>query len=118
MYAIAAFLPDSSEQEIIGYTPEQYEWAVQSESNIWKYFIQKEMLYANDPTLTERFISDAPFSKFYLEVDKDSPGRIGVWFGWQIVNSFMEHNDLSMQEMLVIDNEELFTKSKYKPKKK
>ena len=118
MYTIAAFLPDSSEQEIIGYTPEQYEWAVQSESNIWKYFIQKEMLYANDPTLTERFISDAPFSKFYLEVDKDSPGRIGVWFGWQIVNSFMEHNDLSMQEMLVIDNEELFTKSKYKPKKK
>jgi len=118
MYAIAAFLPDSSEQEIIGYTLEQYEWAVQSESNIWKYFIQKEMLYANDPTLTERFISDAPFSKFYLEVDKDSPGRIGVWFGWQIVNSFMEHNDLSMQEMLVIDNEELFTKSKYKPKKK
>lgn len=118
MYTIAAFLPATSEQEIMGYSPEQYEWAVQSESNIWKYFIQKEMLYSNDPTLTERFISDAPFSKFYLEVDKDSPGRIGVWFGWQIVNSFMEHNDLSLQEMLVIDNEELFTKSKYKPKKK
>jgi len=118
MYTIAAFLPATSEQEIMGYSPEQYEWAVQSESNIWKYFIQKEMLYSNDPTLTERFISDAPFSKFYLEVDKDSPGRIGVWFGWQIVNSFMEHNDLSLQEMLAIDNEELFTKSKYKPKKK
>lgn len=118
MYMIAAFLPDTSEQEIMGYTPDQYEWAVQSESNIWKYFIQKEMLYSNDPTLTERFISDAPFSKFYLEVDKDSPGRIGVWFGWQIVSSFMEHNELSLQEMLVIDNEELFTKSKYKPKKK
>ncbi|MDN3642605.1 gliding motility lipoprotein GldB [Lutimonas halocynthiae] len=118
MYTIAAFLPAESEQEIMGYSPEQYEWAVQSESNIWKYFIQKEMLYSNDPTLTERFISDAPFSKFYLEVDKDSPGRIGVWFGWQIVNSFMEHNDLSLQEMLAIDNEELFTKSKYKPKKK
>jgi len=118
MYLITAFLPDTSETEIMGYTPEQYEWAVQSESNIWKYFIQKEMLYSNDPTLTERFISDAPFSKFYLEVDKDSPGRIGVWFGWQIVNSFMRHNDMSLQEMLVMDNEALFTKSKYKPKKK
>ena len=118
MYLITAFLPDTSETEIMGYTPEQYEWAVQSESNIWKYFIQKEMLYSNDPTLTERFISDAPFSKFYLEVDKDSPGRIGVWFGWQIVNSFMRHNDMSLQEMHVMDNEALFTKSKYKPKKK
>ena len=118
MYLITAFLPDTSQTEIMGYTPEQYEWAVHSESNIWKYFIQKEMLYSNDPTLTERFISDAPFSKFYLEVDKDSPGRIGVWFGWQIVNSFMKHNDMSLQEMLVMDNEALFTKSKYKPKKK
>ena len=118
MYLITALLPDMSETEIMGYTPEQYEWAVQSESNIWKYFIQKEMLYSNDPTLTERFISDAPFSKFYLEVDKDSPGRIGVWFGWQIVNSFMRHNDMSLQEMHVMDNEALFTKSKYKPKKK
>ena len=118
MYLMSAFLPDTNASEIIGYTPEQYEWAVHSESNIWKYFIQKEMLYSNDPTLKERFISDAPFSKFYLEVDKDSPGRIGVWFGWQIVNSFMKHNEISLQEMLVIDNEELFTKSKYKPKKK
>lgn len=118
MYLMASFLPDTGEMEIMGYTPEQYEWAVYSESNIWKYFIQKEMLYSNDPTLTERFISDAPFSKFYLEVDKDSPGRIGVWFGWQIVNSFMKHNDMSLQEMLAIDNEALFTKSKYKPKKK
>ena len=118
MYTIAAFLPDSSESEIIGYSADQFQWAVKSESNIWKYFIQNEMLYSSDPTLTERFISDAPFSKFYLEVDKDSPGKIGVWFGWQIVNSFMIHNDLSLQEMLVIDNEELFTKSKYKPKKR
>ncbi len=117
-YMTAAFLPRSSNAEIMGYTADQLHWAEVSESNIWKYFIQKEMLYSNDPTLTDRFISDAPFSKFYLEVDKDSPGRIGVWFGWQIVNSFMKHNDLSLQEMLVFDNEELFKKSKYKPKKK
>ena len=118
MYMTSLFLPNASQAEIMGYTVDQLHWAEVSESNIWKYFIQKEMLYANDPTLTDRFIEDAPFSKFYLEVDKDSPGRIGVWFGWQIVNSFMEHNDMSLKEMLVLDNEELFKKSKYKPKKK
>lgn len=117
MYMTSLFLPNASHAEIIGYSDNQIQWAEVSESNIWKYFIQKEMLYSNDPTLTDRFIDDAPFSKFYLEVDKDSPGRIGVWFGWQIVNSFMEHNDLSLKEMLVLDNEDLFKKSKYKPKK-
>ena len=117
-YLTSTFLPEVEASEIMGYTADQWEWAVVSESNIWKYFIEEEMLYSNDPTLSDRFIMDAPFSKFYLEVDKDSPGRIGVWFGWQIVNSFMRHNDLSLQEMLVEDNEELFKKSKYKPRKK
>lgn len=118
MKLIESFLPDTDKAEIIGYTSDQYRWAEINEESIWKYFINKEMLYSNDPSLTERFISDAPFSKFYLEVDQASPGRIGVWFGWQIINSFMENNDVSLQEMLVLDNEEIFKKSKYKPKKR
>jgi len=113
-----SFLPEVEKMEIIGYSPDQYQWAEISEESIWKYFIQKEMLYSNDPTLSERFIAEAPFSKFYLEVDKDSPGKIGVWFGWQIVNAFMENNDLTLQEMVRLDNEELFRNSKYKPRKK
>ena len=118
LYLTAAFLPETPRVEIIGYNELQFQWAAISESDIWKYFIQNEMLYSNDPNLSERFIHDAPFSKFYLEVDKDSPGRIGAWFGWQIVNSFMKNNDITLQEMIVIDNEEIFSKSKYKPKKK
>jgi uncharacterized protein YjaZ len=59
----------------------------------------------------------APFSKFYLEIDNESPGRVGQWIGWQIVRSFMENNKVSMQEMIKMDAKELFEKSKYKPKK-
>lgn len=118
MHLIESFLPETKKAEIIGYSEEQYQWAANSESDIWKYFIQNEMLYSNDPVLSDRFITEAPFSKFYLEVDKDSPGRIGVWFGWQIVNSFVKNNDIGLQDLIVTDNEEIFKKSKYKPKKK
>ena len=118
MYLMSSFLPDVSDQEIMGYDKSQYEWAENSEVDIWKYFVENEMLYSNDASLEDRFISVAPFSKFFLEVDKDSPGRIGVWFGWQIVNSFMENSDSSLKEMILMDNEELFRKSRYKPKKK
>ncbi len=117
LYLTAAFLPDKERAEVIGYDQGQFQWAQISESDIWKYFIQNEMLYSNDPNLSERFIHDAPFSKFYLEVDKDSPGRIGSWFGWQIVNSYMKNNNSTLQEMIITDNEEIFKKSKYKPKK-
>ena len=113
-----SFLPEKSKNEIMGYTQEQYQWAEISEADIWKYFIENEMLYSNDPSLNDRFITDAPFSKFYLEVDKDSPGRIGAWFGWRIVDAFMQNNDISIQDMIVTDNEEVFKRSKYKPRKK
>ena len=111
------FLPEVELHEIIGYTSDQYEWAVKSESEIWKYFIQKEYLYSTDTELTKRFIDDAPFSKFFLEVDKDSPGRIGAWFGWMIVDSYLDHNEITIQETILIDNEDIFKQSKYKPRK-
>ena len=118
LHIMSAFLPQIERSEIIGYDQDQFKWAEISESDIWKYFIQNEMLYSNDPNLSERFIHDAPFSKFFLEVDKDSPGKIGTWFGWQIVDAFMANNDVSLQQMIVTDNEEIFKKSKYKPRKK
>ncbi|RLD76524.1 MAG: gliding motility lipoprotein GldB [Bacteroidetes bacterium] len=114
---IQIFLPNIIPQVIIGYTVDQYEWAEKSEAEIWKYFIQKEYLYSSDHQLTKRFIEDAPFSKFFLEVDKDSPGRIGMWFGWRIVDSYLSNNETGIRETMITDNEEIFKNSRYKPKK-
>ena len=75
------------------------------------------MLYNSDGKLAERFIDEAPFSKFFLEIDQESPGRIGAWFGWQIVQSYMNNNKVPLQKVMLIDNEEIFNRSKYKPKK-
>lgn len=115
---VQSFLPQVSSNEIIGYAPEHIVWANQSEEDIWKYFVENLIFYSTDPQLTSRFIEDAPFSKFYLEFDKNSPGKIGSWFGWQIVQSYLKNNEVTLQQMLDTDNEEIFKKSKYKPKKK
>ena len=64
-----------------------------------------------------RFINLAPFSKFYLEIDNESPGRVGAWIGWQIVRSFAKNNDVPIEELLKMNAKEIFEKSKYKPKK-
>lgn len=115
---VQAFLPKVSAQEIIGYAPEHMTWATENEEDIWKYFVENTLFYSTDAQLTSRFIEDAPFSKFYLEFDKNSPGKIGSWFGWQMVKSYLKNNEVTLQQMLVMDNQEIFKKSKYKPKKK
>jgi hypothetical protein len=117
LYLKDVLIPHYSDAEKIGFTTKQITWCEENESYMWRYFIEKQLLYSNEQKLNNRFINPAPFSKFYLEIDNESPGKVGVWIGWQIVRSFMKNNEVSIQEMLKMNTKELFEKSKYKPKK-
>jgi len=117
LYLKELLLPEYTDAARMGYTPEQIAWCSENEGYIWRYFIDKEMLYSVDAKLVPRFLSPAPFSKFYLEIDNDSPGQVGVWIGWQIVRSYMKNNDISINELLNKNAKEIFEQSKYKPKK-
>lgn len=117
LYLKDILIPEVSDADKIGYTPEQITWSQENEGYIWRYFIDENLLYDSDPKLPGRFINPAPFSKFYLEIDNESPGKIGMWIGWQIVRSYMKNNDVSLQQLLQADAKEIFDNSKYKPKK-
>ena len=117
MYLLDLYLPNVSNQEKIGYSKDKLDWAAYNEEQTWMYFIDRKLLFSTDTKLNQRFLDNAPFSKFYMEQDNLSPGKIGVWLGWQIVKSYMKHNDVSLQELLKLDEDIIFQKSKYKPKK-
>lgn len=117
LYFKDKMIPFKSDAEKIGYSEEQLEWAEANESEIWRYFIERELLFSTDNSLAGRFIADAPFSKFYLELDSESPGKLGQYIGWQIVRSYMKNNDVPFMEMLQKDADEIFNNSKFKPRK-
>lgn len=117
MYLLDAYLPDINDVEKIGFEDDKMNWIKANEEQIWSYFIERKLLFSTDTRLNKRFLEVAPFSKFYLEQDNLSPGRVGVWVGWQIVRSYMKHNNVSLQELLKINATDLFKKSKYKPRK-
>lgn len=117
MYLLDLYLPTISDKLKIGFLDQKLAWAVTNEEDIWKYFIERKLLFSTDTKLNKRFLDNAPFSKFYLENDNQSPGRIGVWLGWQIVRSYMQNNDVSLQQLLKINELDLYKKSKYKPRK-
>ncbi len=105
-----------SEAQRIAYTTEELEWAIANEVQIWRYFVEKELIYSTDRQLKPRLLDAAPFSKFQLElIDKESPGQIGRYIGWQIVRAFMKNNDVTLQQLLRMPAEEIFKKSNYKP---
>jgi gliding motility-associated lipoprotein GldB len=117
LYLKDVLIPNYTDAEKIGYQPDQITWCEENESYMWRFFIEENLLFDSDSRLANRFINLAPFSKFYLEIDNESPGRVGQWIGWQIIRSFMNNNEVSLQDMLKMDAKQLFERSKYKPKK-
>ena len=117
LYLKDLLIPFKENNEKIGYLPTQYEWAVDNEFYIWQYFVEKELLYETDRKLLSRFIIPAPFSRFNLELDSESPGRLGQYIGWQIVKSYMKNNETPLLQMLQMEATEIFNNAKFKPKK-
>ena len=118
LYLKDLLLPAISDAKKISYSEDQMNWVHDNERYMWQYFIENELLYNTQSSLLLRFIEPAPFSKFYLEIDNETPGKVGQWIGWQIVRSYMERNpEVSLEKLLELPAMELFNKSNYKPAK-
>ena len=98
MYFTEAMLPETPDSLIIGYTEKEVEWVENNEAEMWMYLAEHKMLYSNKRMDIIRYINDGPYtSGFPLE----SPGRTGVWIGWQIVRKYMDENeDISLKQLM------------------
>lgn len=115
---INKLLLSKSENYLLFHTSkDKIHWANNNENYIWAFFVENEYLFNTSDDLKLRFISIAPYSKFNLDIDKYSPGSIGKWLGYKIVNSYMINTNVSIDELIKMDNYKIFKKSNYKPKK-
>lgn len=115
-YVISQLIPFQETYLHLHYSKEELDWAKRNEFQIWQYFIDKELLYDTDYKLNERFINMAPYSKFYLELDSESPPRLGQFIGYRIVEDFMKNNpSVDLSELLKLEEDNLFKQSAYKP---
>lgn len=114
MYFLSVLFPDAAPNEIMNYTLDQWDWCDYFERRIWSTILDSKDLFATDNLTITKYVNDGPFTG---PVSQDSPGRLGTWVGWRIVDSFMEHNpEVSMQELLqMTDSQKLLEMSDYRP---
>tara|TARA_X000000950_G_C13839850_1_gene629739 strand:- start:496 stop:1467 length:972 start_codon:yes stop_codon:yes gene_type:complete len=117
-YLTSKMLPISSQDVIMKYSKQKMDWCVQNESDIWAYFIDNRLLFSNNQQNKQRFIDDAPFSKFHTTFDGDTPGRVGQWLGWKIISSYMKNNsEINLLDLIREDDfQKILRESHYKPK--
>ena len=114
MYLVAQIFDDLPGYEVMGWTKEQWNWCVQNERAIWHVVMDKRDLFKTESLILTGYLNDGPFTS---EVSQDAPGRLGIWLGWRIAESYMTHNeDVTLQELMAEgDAQKILELSLYKP---
>ncbi|WP_373524091.1 gliding motility lipoprotein GldB [Aquiflexum sp.] len=109
-----SILPCTSDEFIIGYTPEEIVACFDNEEFIWSYFVENDLFFETNPFIIRKYTGEAPATD---EISPDAPGRIGRWLGWNIVDDFRTNNNLDLRELMNIsDTGRIFRQSGYKPR--
>ena len=114
-WVLDKFLLATADSIKTGFTKQQLSWCEENEGLIWNEIIttQKD-IYTKDPLTIQNFIGEAPFTQ---SLGPASPGNIGLWIGWQIVNKFADKNSsMSVNDILKTDARKILEGAKYKPK--
>jgi gliding motility-associated lipoprotein GldB len=116
LYLVDALLPQQNDTIKIGYTQKEFDWCKQNEYNMWAYFVQKKVLYVSNPAEIIKYTGEGPFTSAF---NKESPARVGIWIGWQIVRAYMNnHHEVSLEDLMnEKDAQKLLLNSRYKPSK-
>jgi len=117
LYVLEKLLPFVSDTVIHEYSNKQMEWVKSNELEIWSFFLEKELLYATDHLLFNKYISPSPNSP---GMPVGAPGQTANYIGLQIVKSYMRRNpDKNLQDLMKFkDAQKLLELAKYKPKRR
>jgi len=114
MYLTAQLFDDLPGYEVMGWTKDQWKWCERNEEAIWHLVMDKRDLFKTESLVLTSYLNDGPFTS---EISQDSPGRLGIWLGWRIVESYMAHNEnVTLQELIAEpDAQKILEESYYKP---
>jgi len=94
-------------------TEKQSDWCRENEKAMWKFLVQREILFSTDRFTIRRFFDEAPFTRDY---GQDSPGQTGKWIGYRLVASYVKKNRCRPAELLrETDSRKILSLAGYHP---
>ena len=114
-FFIEAMCPAMPDSILLGYSSDQWHWAVENEGAVWADIVGNRRLYDSSLDSYMMYFGDGPFTQAY---SNDAPSRLGEFFGLNIVRSYFSNNEISLQDLMERkDLQNIFQDSGYKPKK-
>ncbi|NJO01979.1 MAG: gliding motility lipoprotein GldB [Bacteroidia bacterium] len=99
-YFVEKMMPCLPDSILTGYTAEELANINNAENRnyLWNHFIHKQVLFSTREESKRIYLNERPY---VAEINNKVPGRIGRWFGWRIVQKYMERNPkVSLPELM------------------
>ncbi|MDR0694125.1 MAG: hypothetical protein LBF81_02355 [Prevotellaceae bacterium] len=113
LYALEKCFPGEALERLAGFTPEQLQWCVDNEQQMWRYLVEQQLLYNTQFLTIRKFTGDAPFTPDFTQA---SPGKAVNFTGRCIVKSYMERTGCSFEDLMQQqDALQLLKEARYNP---
>jgi len=113
-YFARCMLPDTGDELIFGFTPDQMNFCRNNEGRMWQYLVENDLVFKTDQFVIRKLVGDAPFTSYFTN---ESPGRAAVWLGFRIIESYMNKNrGTSLEAMMSnINVQDILESARYNP---
>jgi hypothetical protein len=114
IYCVKQLMPQIQDTLLWGYTNKKMEFCKKNERGMWEFLVEHKKLFETDQFTLKQFINEAPFTR---DFGQESPGRVVVWLGYNIVGSYMKRNkDITLEALMKEDDyQKIMNLSKYNP---
>lgn len=114
-FFVEAMCPELHDSVLLGYSSDQWQWALENEGQMWADIVGNKRLYDAGLDAYMMYFGDGPFTQAY---SNEAPSRLGEFFGLNIVRSYASNNDYDLVKLMNRkDLQNIFQDSGYKPKK-
>lgn len=111
-YTLSLLLPNYTEQDLLGYSLNEYNWIKENDKKIWNHILKQNHLNSTDLQIIRLYLENTSSNKLPF---LNAPANVGYWIGFQIVKQYIKEYKPSISELLNTDNQLILKNSKYKP---
>lgn len=114
-YMLQRFMPDKPLHQLFDFTPEQLDWCLKNEFDIWSFFNSEKLIYENSPVKIAKYLNESPNSPGMPDA---APGRTASFIGWKIVTLWMDKTNSTLKDLVnKKDAQALLDEVRYRPKR-
>jgi len=109
-------LDDAFFAELMNWTVDEWQWALDNEENIWGEMQQQQRLFSADRRDINAWFQPGPFTRIG-NIPQDCPDRLGIFLAWRAVQQAMELSDdpKNLEEDLLTSQDPSILLGAYKP---